>query len=335
VLPLFLFLAASAPAQPSPRELIDAGHCKRARALVEARQATDAETLYLMATVKQHWHDLDAAQKFAERAVGANPKSADYHYRLSDITGEKAQNASMIHQIGLGRMFKKECDAALAIDPNHIGALKNMLQFHLHAPSVIGGDKAQAQAIADHLMKLDPVEGFDAQIEIARTAKQQGRVAELIRNALATPAETYAAHLRQGTYLGNQGKFEESERHAREAIRIHPDRAVPRALLAALLVREDKLAGVDTVLTEAEKADPDNLYPYYRAANNLLDRKIELPRAERYFRKYLSQEPEPQMPSLATAHWRLSLVLEQQGRKPESAAEFQTAVKLDPAIKKR
>ena len=59
----------TAQGQPSPRDLIEAGHYKRARAMVEARPSSDAETLYLMATLKQAWGDLDAAEKFAERAV--------------------------------------------------------------------------------------------------------------------------------------------------------------------------------------------------------------------------------------------------------------------------
>src|ERR1700676_2345698 len=115
-------LAAASLAAQTPEELIEAGHFKRARALVEARNPNDPETLYLMATLKEQWGDLDTAEKLAERAVAANPKDARYHYRLADILGSKAQRASVIHQIGLGRRFKKESDAALAIDPNHIGA---------------------------------------------------------------------------------------------------------------------------------------------------------------------------------------------------------------------
>src|SRR5215471_9279580 len=212
-----------------------------------------------------------------------------------------AQNASVFRQMGLGRTFKKECDAALAIDPNHVEALKNIMQFYLHAPGVIGGDRTKAHGIADQLMKLDPVEG-------------------------------YQAHVMVGGYLGGVKlkRYEEAERHAREAIRIHPDRAGAHSLLAAVLVREDKWPDLDAALAQAEKDDPDNLYPLFRAANNLLDRKVDLPRAERYFRKYLTLEPEAHMPNFAAAHWRLGLVLEQEGRKPDAIAEWQTAVKLDP-----
>ena len=324
------FGATLLSAQPSGQDLIDGGHFKRLRALVAARNANDAETLVLSAAVKQLWGDLDAAEKLAERAVAADPGNARYHYRLAQIEGEKARNASVIHQFGLARRFKKEAETTIELDPNHVRALQAMIEFHLQAPSVIGGDKAKARAIADQLMKIDPVEGYRAQVTLARYDKQEGRIEELLRKAVETRPGSYDARLALGEWCGTQKTFEEAERHAREAVRLRPDRAAPYGLLAAVLVQQDKWTDVDAALAQAEKADPDNLFPYFRAANNCLARKVELPRAERYLRKYLAQEPEPRSPSLAAAHWRLGLVLEQEGRTPEAIAECQQAVKLDP-----
>ena len=61
-----------------------------------------------------------------------------------------------------------------------------------------------------------------------------------------------------------------------------------------------------------------------------LNTNVEYARADRYFRKYLTLEPEPDNPPLAGAHWRLGQALEKQGRKQEAVAEWQIAVKLDP-----
>jgi len=55
-------------------------------------------------------------------------------------------------------------------------------------------------------------------------------------------------------------------------------------------------------------------------------------RAERYFRKYLSQEPEATFPSAAQAYWRLGLTLEKMNRKSEAVEAIRTAVKLDPSL---
>ena len=293
------------------------------------RNANDPETLFLTAAVRHIWGDLDGAEKLAERAVAAEPNNARYHFRLAMIEGEKAQKASVIHQLGLARRFKKEAETTLTLDPNHVRALHTMIDFHMQAPGVVGGDKAKARAFADQLMKIDAAEGYRAQITLARYDKQEGRIEELLRKAVEARPANYDARMALGDWCGSQKKFEEAERHAREAARIHPDRALPYGLLAVVLVHQDKWSDLDATLTQAGNADPDNLLPYFRAANNCLSRKVELPRAERYFRKYLLQEPEPRQPSLAVAHWRLGLVLEQQGRKSEAVAELQEAVKLD------
>jgi tetratricopeptide (TPR) repeat protein len=322
----------AAQGQVSPRELIEADHWKRARAIIEARTSNDAETLYLKATIKQALGDLDAAEKLAEQAVAANPKEAEYHYRLSDITGTKAERASVFKQIGLGRTFKKECDVALSLNPNHVEALFNMMQFYLHAPGIIGGDKGKAQGIAEKLMTIDPVKGVQARIEIAANEKQSGKVDEIIKNALTMKAETFQAHMMLANYLANQKepRFDEALQHAREAMRIHSDRVGPYALIAAIQARQQKWPDVDATLVQSEKEVPDNLFPYFRAGNSLLNNKLDLPRAERFFRKYLTQEPELHYPSWAVAHWRLGLALDQAGRKSEAVAEWQTSVKLDP-----
>src|ERR1035437_1131216 len=317
-------------AQPSGQDLIDGGHFKRLRALVATRNANDPETLFLTAAVKHLWGDLDAAEKLAERAVAADPKNARYHYRLAQIEGEKAQKASVIHQFGLARRFKKEAETTIELDPNHVRALQAMIDFHLQAPSVIGGDKAKARAFADQLMKIDPAEGYRAQVTLSRFDKQDGRIEELLRKAVEVRPGSYDARMALGDWCGNHKKFEEAESHAREAVRLRPDRAAPYGLLAAVLVQQDKWTDLDAALAQSEKADPDNLIPYLRAAGNCLGRKVELPRAERYARKYLTQEPEPRSASFAATHRLLGLVLEQQGRKPEAVAELQQAVKLDP-----
>ena len=313
----------------SPDDLLPGDHYKRFRAIAAAHTAADAEGLYLNATVRQLWGDLDEAERLAERAVAANPREARYHYRLAVIAGIKAQKASVLHQLGLARKFKKEADATLAIDPDHVRALDMIMEFYLQAPGVMGGDKAKARAVADRLMKIDPVAGYRAQVTLARFGKQPERIEALLRKSVEVSPGSWEAQMDLATWCATHKMFEEAERHARGAIRARPDRAVGYGLLAVVLVHQDKWAELDAALAQAEKADPDNLIPYYRAANNCLGRKVELPRAERYFRRYLAQEPEPDTPSHANVHWRLGLVLEQEGRRPDAIGEWETAIRMD------
>jgi tetratricopeptide (TPR) repeat protein len=250
--------------------------------------------------------------------------------RLADALSDQAMEASKLRQLGFAHRIKKEIDTALELDPRNVEGLRWLLQFYLQAPSLFGGDKTKARAIPDQMMRVDPVEGYFAQAEVARYDKQNDRIEGLYRKAVEARPASYDAQVRLGNFCANSKKLEEAESHAREAIRIDADRIDAHGLLAAALVRQAKWAELDRALGEAQKAIPDNLQPYLRAANNCMAINQELPRAEQYIRKYLAQEPEPNMPSPAAAHWRLGQALEKQNRKPEAIAEYQAALKMDP-----
>ncbi len=336
--PILLLLCGSFAihAQPSPETLLEEGHGKRARALVEANFAarpTEPETLYLMSWVKQQMGDAPASVQLAEKAVAAEPKSARYHFRLAQALGEEAQKASAFKQLGLGRRFKKEVDAVLALDPKHVEALIDLMQFQLQAPGILGGDKAKAHAIPARIMAIDPVRGYFAEVALARHDKQPERIEELCRKAVEVRPGSYDARLTLAVYFANTApkRPADAETQAREALKINPGRIGAHNLLAGLLASQDRWNELDAALAQAEKEVPDNLTPYLRAANQCLARGVELPRAERYIRKYLSQDPELGASSHAVAHWRLGVALEKQGRKPEAIVEYQMAVKLDPA----
>jgi tetratricopeptide (TPR) repeat protein len=333
-LPLFLLLALPVlDAATPPEVLIRNGHYKRARALAEERSRTspnDPETFWLMSAVKQAWHDPNAAVDLADKAVAADSKSARYHFRLAEALGDVAQRAGVLKQLGLARRFKKEIDTTIALDPHNIDALTYLMQFHLRAPGIMGGDKTMGRAIPAQILSFDPVKGYFAQVELARFDKQNDKVEDFYRKAVAAGPASYDAQIALANWCGNNQKFEESETHARQAIQIDSDRVPGHILLAVCMVQQQKWSDLDTTLAEAERLIPDNLSPYYRAAMVCLGRKTDLARAERYVRKYLAQEPEPNATPHANAHWRLGQMIEQQGRKPEAIAEFQTAVKMDP-----
>jgi tetratricopeptide (TPR) repeat protein len=331
---LFFSALAALAADPSTVALVEAGHFKRALPIVEQRYKAnpkDPETLWLLSLLKQEFHDLNASLDLAEKALAANPKEPRYHVRVAEAAGESAEKGNPLHQLSMGRRFKKEIDAALALDPNNVDALGPLMEYYLQAPSLMGGDKAQAHAIPARIMRTDPVEGYFAEVRLASFDKQPGRFEELYRKAVEARPASAEAHAALANYLaGGVKKFGEAEQHAREAIRIDADRVGGHSVLAATLVEQAKWRELDEALAAAEKAIPDNLGPYFSAASRCLVRGVELPRAERYLRKYLSQEPEPNMPSPAFAHLQLGRALNKQGRKSEAVAEFQTAVKLNP-----
>lgn len=311
--------------------LADAGHWKRLRALVEPRlkaNANHAEALWLMSRFKLTSRDPEAALPLAEKAVALDGRNVEYRWQLAQVVGELASNASVFRQMGLARRFKREVEAALALNPKHIPSLNGLMVFFQRAPGLVGGDKKRAQEIVTQIGAIDPAHGFLAQARLANEAKQADQLEGLyVKAAEANPA-MFESHMSLAGIYSNQQKWDLAEKEALAAHRIDADRIGPYQILAGVYATQERWPQLDAVLAEAEKQVPDSL-AHLRAAGALLTTGKDLSRAERYARKYLTIEPEPNAASMAVAHWRLGLILEKQGRKAEAIAEIEISNRLD------
>jgi tetratricopeptide (TPR) repeat protein len=335
-----LLAIASAAAAPdsATRSLIEGNHWKRARAILEPRvkaNPSDAEAAALLSSVRMAYGDIEAALPLAETAVRIDPKSADYHWQLAQVVGEMAQRAGVFRQLGLARRYRQEAEAAIALDPKLIDARIGMLEYYLQAPGIVGGDVKKAGLLADEIGRIDPASGFLAKARVIIATKAAGDLESLYRqaaDAARTPDVRYEATGRLlNVYLSPKtSKPEAAEQQGRVLLTLDPHRAGGYAGLALVYATAGRLADLDALLSEAEKAIPDDFGPFYQAGRVLLTQGKELARAERYLRKYLTQEPEAGTPELPHAHWRLGQVLEKEGRRSDAIAELDHAVKLKP-----
>jgi tetratricopeptide (TPR) repeat protein len=330
-------LAASPGAQSPAADLAEHSHWKRLKALIEPRAASnpnDAEAQWLLSRVRMAFKDFDAALAPAEKAAALDPKSVEYRWQVAQVVGEQASSASVFKQMGLAKRYKREVEAGLALNPRHTGSLMGLMEYFNRAPGIVGGDKKRAAEIPAEIMAVNKVDGWVAKV---RLLQQQSPlpVAEIeqawVQAVQADPAR-YEPHVNLASIYtgGTPPRWELAEKEALTAKKIDADRTTPYAVLAAVYVSSERWPELDAVLAEAEKKIPDNLTPYLRASGVLLTSGKDLPRAERYARKYLSQDPEPNSSSPAVAHWRLGLILDKEGKKPEAISELQTATKLDP-----
>lgn len=334
---VLVFAAVLAAADLSPDALVEGRHFKRARALLEQRvqaNPNDAHAAYLLARVKLAYGDRDGALKLAEKAVALNSQNATYQVMLSQVVGEIAQNASKISQFGYARRYRKLVETAFALDPKNIEAKNAMMLYYLEAPGIMGGDRKKAEATAEEILRLNPARGYLAQARILSKDREKLSEKEFLARLMSLDEKAVAAdpkNLEARVALANLclataiKKYDVAEQHAREIVKLDPDRISGYSLLAVTYAVQERWSDLDAILAQAEKAVPDNLVPYFYAARNSKD----LQRAERYLRKYLTQEPEPTNPTHALAHWQLGLALEKQGRKPEAIAAMETAVRMD------
>jgi cytochrome c-type biogenesis protein CcmH/NrfG len=330
-----LVASVGAASAQSPEELAEGGHWKRVRAIVEPRVTAnpgDAQAQWLLSRARQAFGELDAALSAAERAVAANPRRAEYHVQLANACGALAQDASWLKQLSLGRRYKAEVDAAVALDANSIDGLYAQMQFLWRAPGIMGGDQAKAREVAQRIGRIDASRGYLVQAELANLERQQDRLDGLYRKAVEANRRNYNALLALANFSASRPSPDGDlvDKLSREAMALAPDRVGAYATLGRFYARQQRIPDLEAILAEAERLVADNPTPFLAAASTLLAAGKDLPRAESYLRKYLAQPREGNATSYGVARWRLGLVLEKEGRRKDAVAELEAAVRLEP-----
>jgi tetratricopeptide (TPR) repeat protein len=298
--------------QPAAEGLIEAGHWKRARALVDERlqvKPDDANALFLSSQIRNAFGDRSAPLPLAEKAVRLDGNVARYHRQLAEVLGVTAQHAGIFQQALLARRFRKELDAAVDLDPRDPQALRDLVEYYLLAPGILGGDMAKAAQTAERIDAIDAVEGFLAKARVEEFRKNSSQAEAMLRDAADVRPASYKAIMALVEYYLEQAHRNDSaaEVLARSAQKLEPGRAGAYAALAAIYARQGNWSALEETLSAAAQAVPDDLVPYYRAAEQLLTLGREPERAERYLRIYLTQEPEGNEPAAAAARAKLDL----------------------------
>jgi tetratricopeptide (TPR) repeat protein len=273
--------------------------------------------------------DYSGALALAERAAAQNPRSAHYRGQVAEAVCELAGKE---RSFSLGRRCKSELEAAAALDPNDVDSRWGLMQWHMEAPWIIGGRKDEARKRLAEIQRINPSRGALAQVRMNRYDNKTDSPETLYLKALELDPQSYTIRVTlMSFYMADaQKKFDLVEKHAREALKLEPNRTAGYSGLAIVYARQKRWQELDAILAQAEKAVPDSFVPYLRAAQAIPGDSGEIARTEKYIRKYLSIEPEPGSPSLADAHVMLALVLERMNRKPEAVAELKKALELDP-----
>ena len=300
---LCLIPATAPAASPTlPEKLIEAGHWKRARVLVEARlkqDPQDALANFLLSQIRAAFGDRNSPLPLAEKAEALDPATARYHRQVAEVLGVAAQHANVFQQLLLARRFRKEIDAALALDPHDIQALRDLIEFYLLAPAVAGGDGRKAETTAARIAAIDSAAGFLAQARIAEFHRDKSAEESLLRRAVEAAPADYGARIALA-------RLTQNEAEARAALALDPGRVDAYCILASMDAGRGDWQALDAILAAAARAVPDDAAPFYRAAEALRATGSGPARAEGYLRIYLEQPPEGNEPSAAEARAELS-----------------------------
>lgn len=331
------FALAALPARaadPDYAVLFERGQFRRAAAAAEravAADPADAAALAVLARVQAAANRYREAVAFGERAVKAAPRSAAAHYALAEAQGRAAQSGGMLKGLGAARAFKREAEAALALDPNHTDAIEALMEFHRLAPGIVGGDKKKRAELAARLAAVKPEEGWFQQARDALRERDTTKADQCWRKAAEVAPASPDAKLALAQWLaGSNRDVAGAERLALAVTAEQPWRASAWQLVVAIQAHGRRWSELEATLARSESALEGRRDAWYQAGRQMVTDKSDPVRAEKCFRYYLEREPEIGAPGAAPTRWRIGLALEQQGRKAEALAEVQAATRLDP-----
>jgi tetratricopeptide (TPR) repeat protein len=159
------------------REQFEAGNYKTALNTLNSALGTfpnDASLHYWIARTDYELRNYDEAISHAEIAVRLAPQNAEYNRWLGRAYGAKAEES---HSFFLARKVKQAFEAAVKLAPGNIAARRDLMQYCVEAPWIVGGDKDRAKLEIQAIAAIDPVEGRLARAAYL-TAEKQWKAAE-------------------------------------------------------------------------------------------------------------------------------------------------------------
>jgi tetratricopeptide (TPR) repeat protein len=280
--------------------LFDARRLAEARSVLEeavAEDSGDARAASYFGRVLLAEGEVDRATEWMSKSVALEESNAEYHLWLGRAYGSAAMRANVLKQPGLARKVKKEFERASQLDPDNLEARFGLIEYYLRAPGVMGGSRKKAEEQAREIRKRNALEGYRA----------FGRLAE-------------------------HGKdFDQALREYGRAAAEFPDQAGPSYWIGALHARNKEYAKAFEVYEKLLERDPRPMAACYEIGRVAALSGQRLERGEECLKLYLQHDPQPDEPTLASAHYRLGLLFEKKGSRDLARREYSAALALEPA----
>ncbi len=210
---------------------------------------------FWLARTYYEMRDFDNAVNHAETAVKLDPQNAEYNRWLGRAYGEKADQS---HSFFLARKVKQAFEAAVHLAPSSIAARRDLMQYLVEAPWIVGGDKQKAREQIDAIAKLDAVEG----------------------------------RLARATYFSADKKWKEAETEYLAVIDARPAAIEPYMEAAHFFADRKDQPHLDRAIEAARRVGSrDPRVDYFHAISLILHRD-QLPLAEKLLRSYIANVPE-------------------------------------------
>ena len=258
---------------------------------------TSAEAFFWLGRSYYELHDYNNAVAQLEKSTQLDGKNSEYHHQLGIAYGARADRE---RSFSLAKRVKKEFQTAVQLNPSNIRARRDLMEFCVNAPWIVGGSKDQARTQIEAIEKLDPIEG----------------------------------HLAWGTFYIVGKKWDQAEKEYREVLAAKPKRIEAYFEVADFYIVQNKAQEVQATIDAASQTAPDDpRLAYYRGVQQVLS-GTDLARGEEYLKAYLKSTPDrSDWPSHASVQDWLARLYQAEGKRTEAAEHYRAALQLDPTLK--
>jgi tetratricopeptide (TPR) repeat protein len=295
--------AVAAVENDLPPQLAQLHNAGRYQELAQALQS--AVQNQPQAAVLHYWlgrsyyelRDYDRAEASLERATQLSPDRSEFHDWLGKASGRKAERANPFSAISLARKAYHAFQTAVRLAPTNIEAQRDLIRYLLNAPGFLGGGDDEALKQIQALSTVDSVDGMLARAEYFVTRKKFDQASEEYQKLQKSGTQRIGVALEIAEFYRDRG----DAAHMQSAV--------------------DAAARIDSA---------DVRLDYYRGVALVLARQDAVA-AETRLHAYLQKVPDgSQVPPHSSAHQWLGKLYEAQGRREQAAAEYQSALSLDP-----
>jgi len=235
------------------------------------------------------------AVKCAEQILEHDEKNVEALYLMGMAYVNKAQNASMFKKLSFAKKGKKSWLACMDIDSAYVPAIIALINYNVQAPSIAGGSKEDAAALAKRLIKIDALKG----------------------------------HTFLGFVYAQDGSTEEAETEYKKAVSLSREETWPRFNLAVFYQNQARYSESNAEFDNILEQEPENAQALYQKGKNAALSGKNLEAGKLSLQRYLSADYGEDSPQEAAAFWRIGMIYEHEGKTDSARISYQSALAAD------
>jgi tetratricopeptide (TPR) repeat protein len=229
-----------------------------------------------------------------ERAVSERPADSEYRRWLGRAYGGAAEQA---RSFSLAKKVRRTFEEAVRLDPSNLAARRDLAEFYIEAPWIVGGSSGKALEQIEAIAKVDAVAG----------------------------------HLARASYSRHEKRLDDANTEYEHVLALRPGQLDPYLEVADFYEQRGDADKFASVIEQAVRVGAsDRRLPYYKGVALVLANR-NLAEADQLLRTYLATAPRrSDFPSHASAHLWLGRLNQRLGNTKVAADEYRTALALDP-----